>query len=73
MMLRYAASLILLFGSSTAEAYYNTGIMLDSTEIGVLRSDLDQYRGEYVINLQVKANFEESASYILSKSQGSSV
>jgi hypothetical protein len=63
MMLCYAASLILLFCSSTVGAY-NTGIIA-STEIGVLGSDLDQYRGEYVISVSVEANFGESASYTL--------
>jgi hypothetical protein len=62
-MLCYAASLILLFCSSTVGAY-NTGIIA-STEIGVLGSDLDQYRGEYVISVSVEANFGESASYTL--------
>jgi hypothetical protein len=64
MMLCYAASLILLFCSTTVGAY-NTGIIA-STEVGVLGSDLDQYRGEYVISsVSVEANFGESASNTL--------
>jgi hypothetical protein len=66
MMLRYyAASLILPLRSSTVGAF-NTGV-ISSSETGILGSDLDQYREEYVINVSVEANFGESATYTLSK------